>query len=78
MNKGVKLIVIVGLIFLWFILSFLLLAVRQEAGEDGPGYFAFILLVGLIAGIRAVWKHTPENSNEKSKKQEDKYKLDKN
>lgn len=77
MSKIAKIIVTLGLIVLWFILSMLMIVVRQESGADGPGYMGVILLVGVIAGIRAVWKYKPEQSSKSLEPKDDKFKLDK-
>ena len=48
---------------------------RQESGYKTPGLLSLVLLFGVIAAVRAVFKHKPED--DKKNDNNDKYKLDK-
>ncbi len=65
MSKLAKTLSIIGLILVFFILFGVISGMRQADGHKTPGIFAFILMLGLIAGIRAIYK-----SGKKSDKDE--------
>jgi hypothetical protein len=63
MTKSSKIFATIGLIILFFIFS-AALQVGSEPGGRNPGIIGIVLLFGLIAGIRAVWKKSSDdNSN---------------
>lgn len=56
MKKSTKVIVTIGAIVLWFILSAINAGLRHDAGYATPGYLGIILLLALIGALRAIWK----------------------
>ena len=58
--------IIIGFIFLFGIITYN----SKSNGSSSPGIFGIILAIGLIAGIKAVWKK-PSNDHK------DKHQLDK-
>lgn len=67
-------IVKIVLTFVAFIIAtFLMGALKAGTGSDSPGILGLVIGAGLIAGIVAIWKYKPENTESK-----DIHKLDKN
>ncbi len=60
MSKTSKILATVGVIFLFLILSGALQAGSGHGGKN-PGILGLILLFGVIAGIRAIWKQSDGN-----------------
>jgi hypothetical protein len=61
MTKTSKIIATIGLIFLFMVLNG---ALQSGSGPGGRnlGIFGLILLIGLIAGIRGIWKSSDNNN----------------
>lgn len=78
MKQGAKILVTIGFIIVFILLSGVIIGVRQDSGQSGPGFIGLILAAGLIFGIRAIWKYKPETTdNLPEKKENDKHQLDK-
>jgi len=71
MSNLSKTLVTIGIIFGFLLLFGLLTASRNSGGSSTPGIFGIILMVGMIAGIKAVWKK-PIETEEKDNHQLDK------
>lgn len=56
MSKLAKILVTVGVLFVYFLLSAMLVGVREASGHTTPGFMGIILLVAVIGAIRAIWK----------------------
>ena len=69
MSNISKIFVTIGIIIGFLFFFGLLTASRSSGGNSTPGIFGIILFVGMIAGIRAVWK--------KEKGNDDNHQLDK-
>lgn len=70
MSKTSKILATIGVIILFMILSAALQAGSGPGGRN-PGIIGIIFMVGLIAGIRAIWKNpnpTPNAENTDLKK----------
>lgn len=78
MNKATKIIVIIGFLIVFFLIFGLIVGSRESSGHSTPGMLGLIVFVGLIAGIRAIWKYDPKKQDNLVKKNEDdKHQLDK-
>lgn len=62
MGKSAKILVTVGVVFLFFIVYGAIVGVMKDAGRT-PGFLGLIALGALIGALRAIWK--------KNKKDED-------
>ena len=63
MSKTSKILVTIGIIIAFLFFFGLLTASRSNGGNSTPGIFGIILLVGMIAGIKAVWKKEKDNDD---------------
>jgi F0F1-type ATP synthase assembly protein I len=71
MSKGSKVLVTTGII-IGFLFFFALLTANQKGnGDSTPGVLGIILFLGMIAGIREVWKKPSDD------KENDEHQLDK-
>lgn len=79
MRTGLKII----LIFVAIMVGGLLIALIKEGtgrGSNSPGVggpIGIIVAFALIAGIRAIWKYSPDKKEENSSNDNDKHQLDK-
>jgi len=69
MSNTSKVIVTIGIIIGFLFFFGLLTASRSSGGDKTPGIFGIILFVGMISGIKTVWK--------KEKNNDDNHQLDK-
>lgn len=63
MSKFAKILVTIGVLFVYFLLSAVAVGVRESAGYKTPGFMGIILLVAVIGAIRAIWKSGKKNSD---------------
>lgn len=61
MTQTSKILATVGIIVIFMILS-AVLQMGSEQGGRNPGIFGIVLFIGLIAGIRSVWKKNNDNT----------------
>ena len=66
MGKLAKILVTIGIVFVFFLLFGLLNAGRQEAGYRTPGFIGVILLAAAYGAIRAIWKNEKNDKNNDS------------
>jgi hypothetical protein len=57
MTTGVKLISCAGVIFVWMYINYMVLQ------ANGGGALTFIIMMGMIAAVRAIWKYKPEETS---------------
>lgn len=62
MSKLAKILVTIGVVFLFFIIAIPITASIKSSGSS-PTFINFILLMGLIGGIKAIWKSKKKNNN---------------
>lgn len=73
MRTGLKILLIV---IAFVITGVILMLIKEGTGrQTGAGPIGIIVMVGFIAGARAIWKYNPENENKE--KEKDKHQLDK-
>jgi len=63
MSKAAKVLVTIGILMAFFLLFG---AIVGSSDSGRPGFIGLILFVGVIGGIRAIWK-TPKQTNESDK-----------
>ncbi len=63
MSNTSKVLVTIGIIIGFLFFFGLLTASRNSNGDKTPGIFGMILFVGMIAGIKAVWKKEKDNDD---------------
>lgn len=63
MSNTSKVLVTIGIIIGFLFFFGLLTASRTSGGNSTPGIFGIILFVGMIAGIKAVWKKEKDNDD---------------
>ena len=63
MSKFAKILVTVGVIFLFFIITIPITAGIKSSGSS-PTFINLILLMGLIGGIKAIWKSEKKDNND--------------
>ena len=57
MSKFAKLLVTIGVLFVFFMLFAVIVGARGDAGHSTPGiFFGLILFAAVIGAIRAIWK----------------------
>lgn len=60
----VRVVVTVGVVFLFFIIFGIIVGIRGGSGHSTPGFFGLIVFAALVGALRAIWKG-------KGKKKED-------
>ena len=63
MSKLAKILVTVGVVFLFFIITIPITAGIKSSGSS-PTFINLILLMGLIGGIKAIWKSEKKDNND--------------
>ena len=63
MSKLAKILVTIGVVFLFFIVFAVIAGVMSDAGRT-PGIFGLIVFGALIGALRAIWKK-PKNEDDK-------------
>lgn len=63
MSKFAKILVTVGVIFLFFIIAIPITASIKSSGSS-PTFINLILLMGLIGGVKAIWKSEKKDNND--------------
>lgn len=66
-----KILVTIGIIIGFLLFFGILTAGRNNSGHSTPGILGIVLMVGLIAGLKAVWKK-PTPPDDKDNHQLDK------
>lgn len=62
MSKFAKILVTIGVVFLFFIIAIPITAGMSNSGSS-PTFINLILLMGVIGGIKAIWKSENKDDN---------------
>ena len=63
MEKSTKIIVTIGVVFVFLILSAVITGVRTDSGHSTPGILGLIVFIGLIGALKAIWKKDKNANN---------------
>lgn len=63
MNKFAKVLVTIGVVFLFFIVFGAIVGARSNAGHGTPGFIGLIIFAALIGALRAIWKKSKNDDN---------------
>ena len=63
MNKLSKMLVTIGVFFVFIILFGAIVGSRSDSGQSTPGIFGLIIFAALIGALRAIWK-APKDKND--------------
>ena len=58
MEKSKQIILTIIIVIVFIAIFAVLTGVREDAGNSTPGFIGVLLFVGLISGLRAIWKKT--------------------
>lgn len=65
MSKLAKILVTVGVVFLFFIITIPIpITAGIKSSGSSPTFINLILLMGLIGGIKAIWKSEKKDDND--------------
>lgn len=64
MNKVSKILVTLGVVFIFFILFAAIVGIRGEAGHKTPGILGLVVFAGMIGALKAIWKKNKSEGNE--------------
>lgn len=64
MNKLAKVLVTIGVIFVFFLLFAALVGGREASGHKTPGFLGLILFAVVYYGVRAIWKNEKKDNND--------------
>ncbi len=64
MNKVSKILVTIGIVFIFFILFGAIVGIRGEAGHRTPGILGLAVFAGMVGALKAVWKKPKKDENE--------------
>ena len=68
MSKVSKILVTLGVVFVFFILFAGVVGIRGGAGHRTPGFLGLIVFAGMVGALKAIWKKskTEEEGNNNS------------
>jgi hypothetical protein len=64
MNKVSKILVTLGVVFIFFILFAAIVGIRGEAGHKTPGILGLVVFAGMVGALKAIWKKPQKDDNE--------------
>jgi len=64
MNKVSKILVTIGIVFIFFILFGAIVGIRGEAGHRTPGIWGLAVFAGMVGALKTVWKKPKKEENE--------------
>lgn len=65
MSKLAKIIVTIGVLFVFYLLFATVVGVQSDAGQQTPGILGLILFAALVFAIRSIWKNGKNDDNDK-------------
>lgn len=66
MNKLAKILVTIGVLFVFFLLFGAVVGSLDAAGQKTPGFLGLILFAAAFFSIRAIWKSGKKDDNDKN------------
>ncbi len=63
MSKLSKIVVTLGVVFVFFIVFAAIVGFRSEAGFKTPGILGLIVFAGMVGALRAIWKKPKKEDN---------------
>lgn len=64
MNKLAKILVTIGIVFIFLVFFSVVVGTREASGQKTPGILGLILFAAVIGAIRLVWKNDKNNEND--------------
>ncbi|MBO5427568.1 MAG: hypothetical protein J5996_03975 [Prevotella sp.] len=64
MSKLAKILVTIGIIFIFFMCFSIVVGTAGTSGQKTPGFLGLILFAAVIGAIRLVWKNDKNNEND--------------
>ena len=64
MNKESKILVTLGIVFIFFVLFAAIVGIRGEAGHKTPGILGLVVFAGMVGALKAIWKKNKSEGNE--------------
>lgn len=63
MSKLAKILVTIGIVFIFFIFFSIVVGTAEASGQKTPGIVGLVLFAAVIGAIRLVWKNDKNNEN---------------
>ena len=60
MEKSKQIILTIIIVIVFIAIFAVITGAREDAGNSSPGVMGVLLFVGLIAGLRAIWRKDKE------------------
>lgn len=64
MSKFAKILVTIGIVFIFFIFFSIIVGTAEASGQKTPGFLGLILFAAVIGAIRLVWKNDKNTGND--------------
>ena len=64
MGKTAKILVTIGIVFLFFIVYGAIVGAMRDADRSTPGILGLIAFGGLIGALKAIWKDSNKEDND--------------
>ena len=71
MEKSTKIVVTIGVVIVFLILSTVITGIRTDSGHRTPGILGLIVFAGLIGALRAIWKKDKNENKDENKDDDD-------
>ena len=67
MSKLAKILVTIGVVFLFLVINTVIAGVRSEAGYKTPGFLGLIVFAGMLGALKAIWKKPKKENDDNDK-----------